>query len=70
MRGISDGAADLADGDAGGFMNKVALRTAPPRSSTTPKKKPDPKTDAAPEPAPEPAEDTRSPLQKLADKFR
>ena len=70
MRGISDGAADLADSDAGGFMNKVALRTAPPRSSTTPKKKPDPKPETTPEPAPEPAEDTRSPLQKLADKFR
>ncbi len=70
MRGISDGAADLADGDAGGFMNKVALRTAPPRSSTTPKKKPDPKPETNSEPAPEPVEDTRSPLQKLADKFR
>ncbi|MBO6867539.1 MAG: aminoacyl-tRNA hydrolase [Thalassococcus sp.] len=70
MRGISDGAADLADGDAGGFMNKVALRTAPPRSSTTPKKKPDPKPATPTDPAPEPVEDTRSPLQKLADKFR
>ena len=35
MRGISDGAAHLADGDTGKFMNAVALRVAPPRSSTT-----------------------------------
>lgn len=63
LRGISDGAQALARGDAGRFMNAVALRTAPPRSSKTPQKKP------APEPAPEP-EDTRSALQKLMDKFR
>jgi PTH1 family peptidyl-tRNA hydrolase len=33
LRGISDGAAALADGDGARFMNAVALRTAPPRSS-------------------------------------
>ncbi|MFS4582185.1 aminoacyl-tRNA hydrolase [Phaeobacter sp. C3_T13_0] len=33
MRGISDGAAHLAAGDGGKFMNAVALRVAPPRSS-------------------------------------
>ncbi|MHA7876430.1 aminoacyl-tRNA hydrolase [Roseivivax sp.] len=33
MRGIADGAPDLADGDKGGFMNKVSLRVAPARSS-------------------------------------
>ncbi len=33
LRGISDGAAYLADGDSARFMNAVALRTAPPRSS-------------------------------------
>ncbi|KII14338.1 MULTISPECIES: aminoacyl-tRNA hydrolase [Phaeobacter] len=33
MRGISDGAAQLAAGDGGKFMNAVALRVAPPRSS-------------------------------------
>jgi PTH1 family peptidyl-tRNA hydrolase len=32
MRGISDGAAALAAGDAARFQNAVALRTAPPRS--------------------------------------
>ncbi|NBE06604.1 aminoacyl-tRNA hydrolase [Paragemmobacter ruber] len=33
LRGISDGAPFLADGDGARFMNAVALRTAPPRSS-------------------------------------
>lgn len=70
LRGCADGAAELARGDAGRFMNAVSLRTNPPRSSTS---KPKPKAQAEPKPAakPEPAaEDTRSPLQKLADKFR
>jgi peptidyl-tRNA hydrolase, PTH1 family len=63
LRGISDGIAELAKGDTGRFMNAVALRVAPPRSSkTTPAK-----TKAVPKPAPE---DTRSPMQKLMDKFR
>ncbi|MEM1302703.1 MAG: aminoacyl-tRNA hydrolase [Pseudomonadota bacterium] len=67
LRGISDGAADLAAGDKGRFMNAVALRVARPRSSNTADKadtKATPKT-----PAPEP-KDTRSSLQKLMDKFR
>ena len=34
LRGISDGAVALAEGDAARFQNAVALRTAPPRSST------------------------------------
>lgn len=67
LRGISDGAADLASGDTGRFMNAVALRTAPPRSSG---KAPE-ASEKAPATAPEPEEaDTRTPLQKLADKFR
>ncbi|MEM1130139.1 MAG: aminoacyl-tRNA hydrolase [Pseudomonadota bacterium] len=68
LRGISDGAAELARGDAGRFMNAVALRTAPPRPSTGTQK-----TSATPKPeAPAPAQpaDTRSALQKLADRFR
>ena len=75
LRGISDGAGHLADDDTGKFMNAVALRVKPPRSSTT-KPKPEaqaqaqtPKQPAKPE-APAPTEDTRSPLQKLVDKFR
>lgn len=67
LRGISDGAADLAAGDTSRFMNAVSLRTAPPRSSKTSAPKP-----AKPAPVPElSAElDTRNPLQKLMDKFR
>ncbi len=69
LRGISDGAAALASGDGARFSNAVALRTAPARKSSPPAPKP------AKEPAPAPAsppqeEDTRSPLQKLMDKFR
>ncbi|QHQ36176.1 aminoacyl-tRNA hydrolase [Algicella marina] len=41
LRGISDGAEFLAGGDEGRFMNAVALRTAPARSS----QKPLPKTE-------------------------
>ena len=42
LRGISDGASHLAAGDSGKFMNAVALRVNPPRSSTTqPKPKPE-----------------------------
>ncbi len=67
LRGISDGAEELAKGDSGRFMNAVSLRTAPPRSSTS-----KPKTTTANKP-PEPAvvEDEKlSPLQRLAAKFR
>jgi PTH1 family peptidyl-tRNA hydrolase len=71
LRGISDGAAALAAGDGQRFMNAVALRTAPPRSSGKsaagdPAPKPAP---AAPE-APPTEPDTRSPMQKLMDRFR
>lgn len=66
LRGISDGARDLAEGDSGKFMNAVALRVNPPRSSTT--KKPV-KSETKPAPQ-QPVEDSRSALQKLADKFR
>ncbi|MCW3784361.1 aminoacyl-tRNA hydrolase [Defluviimonas salinarum] len=69
MRGISDGAAALAAGDATRFMNAVSLRTAPPRSSGGADSTAKPEAPAkAAEPAPE--EDTRSPLQRLMDRFR
>ncbi len=73
LRGVSDGAAHLADGDTGRFLNAVALRVAPPRSSkSTPKPAPlAPQTDKTEKndgKAPE-ARDTRSALQKLMDKF-
>lgn len=67
MRGISDGAPALATGDAARFQNAVALRTAPPRSGggeAAAVAKP------APAPAAEPVPDTRSVLQRLADRFR
>lgn len=66
LLGVSDGAPDLAKGDSGRFMNAVALRTSPRRSSTTPKKKP-PKPEAKPEPK---SETTLTALQRLAAKFR
>ena len=73
LRGISDGAEALAAGDGAKFMNAVALRTAPPRSSTS--DKPAPKAaklppDPAPKPAAQPEEDSRNPMQKLLDRFR
>lgn len=65
MRGVSDGAPALVEGDAGRFMNAVSLRTSPPRSGTGTKPA------RAPKEAPEaPAPETRSPLQRLADRFR
>lgn len=74
MRGISDGAKALAEGDKPGFQNAVALRVAPARSSkTAPKAGATPKAGAAPATEAQTgarAEDNRSPLQKLADKFR
>ncbi|AJE46055.1 aminoacyl-tRNA hydrolase [Celeribacter indicus] len=66
LRGCSDGAAALADGDAARFSNAVALRTAPPRPSTGTK----PAKTAAPETPEAPKDDPRTPLQKLADRFR
>jgi peptidyl-tRNA hydrolase, PTH1 family len=64
LRGISDGAADLAAGDTGKFTNAVALRTTPQRSSATKPAKP-----AKPaEPASPP--DERSAVQRLMDRFR
>ena len=64
MRGISDGIAELVAGHGDKFLNAIALRAAPPRSSTTKPSKP------AAAPAPPPPEDTRSALQKLTDRFK
>ena len=65
LRGISDGAPKLAAGDGPGFLNAVALRTAPARPGKAAAPTPPP----APE-AEEAAPDRRSPLQRLADRFR
>ena len=82
LRGISDGAPDLARGEGPRFLNAIAQRMAPPRASTGTKKpaaQPDTKgPDAAPAGA-APAQDgadhtqapeTRNPLQRLVDRFR
>ena len=64
LRGIGDGIAHLIAGDGPKFLNAIALRVAPARSS---------KTAAKPKPtalAPEPEEDNRSTMQKLVDRFR
>ncbi len=71
LRGLSDGAVALANGDGQAFMNAVSLRTAPPRSSTgkeTPAVKTAPQEPATSAPAPQ--ADARNPMQKLLDKFR
>ncbi|WP_407494698.1 aminoacyl-tRNA hydrolase [Pseudooceanicola sp. MF1-13] len=73
IRGVADGAAQLAKGDACKFMNAVALRTAPPRSSTGDKSAAKAKAAdvaGAATKTEEEAPDSRSALQKLADKFR
>lgn len=64
LRGIADGAPDLAAGDKGRFMNAIALRMQPVRETST---------EVAEKPAEQPpaeAPDTRSAMQKLMDKFR
>jgi PTH1 family peptidyl-tRNA hydrolase len=68
LRGISDGAAHLVAGDGGKFMNAVSLRTAPPRSSDRPAKKP--ATPAKPAASVAEPPDERSTLQRLVDRFR
>jgi peptidyl-tRNA hydrolase, PTH1 family len=74
LRGIEDGAPALAQGDWAAFQNKVALRLTPPRPG-----KPAPGGVPAPDvreaaPATKVPEatkaDSRSPVQKLADRFR
>jgi PTH1 family peptidyl-tRNA hydrolase len=64
MRGISDGAAQLAQDEGPKFLNAVAARVAPNRPTT-----PAPKPAAKPEPEAEPTDD-RSALQKLVDRFK
>ena len=59
LRGISDGAAFLAEGNDAKFMNAVALRTAPPRSSSSARP-------AAAEPAPAKADPAAAPEQSPA----
>ena len=64
LRGISDGIAELVAGHGDKFLNAIALRVAPARSS---KSAPKPKAEAS---VAEPDEDTRSTMQKLVDRFK
>lgn len=77
MRGISDGAAHLAEGDNAKFQNAVALRVNPPRSSggqkgAAPKgtagKAPTAKPNT-PKPSEQP-EAPQSPMERLLNKFK
>ncbi len=81
LTGISEGAAALVAGDGARFANAVALRVAPPRSGTgvagtgvagTGVAGPAPVADVPvkAKPAAEVQIDTRSPMQRLLDKFR
>ncbi|WP_107497484.1 aminoacyl-tRNA hydrolase [Thalassobius sp. I31.1] len=65
LRGCSDGAAHLAEGDNAKFMNAVGLGMKPPVKKE-PKAKPPQGATAQPKSV---DEDTRNPLQKLMDKF-
>jgi len=67
LRGIGDGIVHLAQDDGPKFLNAIALRANPPRSSTS---KPKPKAKQPAPPATEEAPDERTALQKLADRFR
>jgi peptidyl-tRNA hydrolase, PTH1 family len=60
LRGVSEGAVALAEGQADKFQNAVALRVSPPRSGTGDKA-------AAPTPV---VEEARNPMQRLLDKFK
>lgn len=65
LAGVAKAAPHLAAGDAGKFMNAVALERGPkaaPKAAPPPPEKPRPA-----DPAPV---DDRSPLQRLADRFR
>jgi len=65
LRGIGDGVEHLITGHGDKFMNAIALRVSPPRSSTS---KPATKKTVKSEPVPE--VDERSAMQKLVDRFR
>lgn len=69
LRGVSDGATHLADGAGDKFLNAIALRANPGRSSTTPAK-PSQQTTEPDVPVSPAVDDKRSAMQRLADKFR
>lgn len=66
LRGISDGAKDLAAGDGTRFLNAVNLRLKPaPKEPKAPKPTPE-----APKVVPPLVEEEKTPMQRLMDKFR
>ena len=70
MRGIADGAPHLAAGADDRFQNAVALRTVPTKAKALAKPQPVPGARPAAKPDEPPGETTKSPLQRLMDKFR
>ncbi|MDB4187835.1 aminoacyl-tRNA hydrolase [Sulfitobacter sp.] len=70
LRGISDGAAHLAEGDNAKFMNAVSLRTAPARPSTGTKGPAKPAAAKVAQGAPPKEAEPQSPLQKLLGRFK
>ena len=65
LRGCSDGAAHLAEGDSAKFMNALGLRMKPPAQ-----KEPKEKLPQGVSAQPKPLEiDSRTPLERLKDKF-
>ncbi len=71
LRGISDGAVALAEGEAPAFLNAVSARTAPPRPSSG-VRPPRATADTSPPAAPSASTNDSPPslLQRLADRFR
>jgi PTH1 family peptidyl-tRNA hydrolase len=69
LRGISNGAKAFAEDNGAQFQNAVALQTTTPARETAPRRK---SRDTPPPPAEavETPQDSRSPLQKLVDRFR
>lgn len=68
LAGIAEGAPALAGGDAAGFLNAVARRAPPPAAKAD---KPKEKSAAAEiGETVDPADAPRTPLQRLADRFR
>jgi PTH1 family peptidyl-tRNA hydrolase len=70
LRGVSDGAEHLAEGDTGRFLNAVSLHVNPPRSGSGTKSAEPSTPSETPRPAEAAVEDDRSPMQKLMDRFR
>lgn len=66
LRGVSDGAPFLADGDDARFMNAVGLRRAPAKPDK-PARNP---KETSTQPQTDPPIDDRNPLQRLVDRFR